>query len=446
MDNSSIKTRIEQKLIPNLTKIMNNYELPGFAVGIVKGDEILLAKGFGVCHLEKQDPVTPNTNFHLASISKTFVALSIMQLVESGKITLADPVVKHVPYFTVDDPSSNAITVKQMLNHVSRIPDLEDDGYGWENPEFDNQALENYVKSVKNLKLLSHTEPTFLYSNITYEILGDLIAKVSGRTFEEYVREFIFEPLNMDQSSFLLKKSPPENEALPHVHLPHMWVPDQQYPYNRAHAPSSTLHSNIQDMCKYIQMHLNKGQLSGANVLHDSSIDLMWKREFETNTNMTHNASVGLSWFSGDYKNHQCVGHSGSDRGFQSQLLLFPQDSLGLIVLINAYPSPAWVITATIIDALYNELGDNRNLKIPITYPLGKILMKSGIQEALDFYSKAKSNNMDEFHSDVEQFLFLVFVLKNIMNMIPEAKEILDLTVKEFPNSMEAKQLRESLQ
>ena len=446
MDISKIEERIKEKLIPNINRIINNHELPGLAVGIVKGNKILFAKGFGVCHLESQEPITPNTNFHLCSISKTFIATSIMQLTESGKIQLTDPVVKHLPYFTVDDPSSNKITIKQMLNHVSRMPDLEDDGYGWENPEFDEKALENYVRSLKNLKLLTHSEPTFSYSNIAYEILGDLISKVSGISFEEYVRKNIFEPLEMEQSTFLLSSSPPKNEALPHVHLPHSWVPDQQYPYNRAHAPSSTLHSNVYDMCKYLQMNLNRGSLNGNQLLKSSSFNQLWNKDFNTNSQKSHNAYIGFSWFSGDFKGHPCVSHSGSDRGFQSNLLLFPEDSLGIICMINAYPSPEWAITSTILDILYDEVLNLGNLSIPITYPMGKVLMKSGIDAALELFTQLKIAQEKKYYSDPQQFLFLAFVLKNILNMPIEAKKILDLAVQEFPDSKEVKQMGQSLQ
>ncbi|MHA1855317.1 MAG: serine hydrolase domain-containing protein [Promethearchaeota archaeon] len=446
MEISIVEERIKEKLILNINKIIENHELPGLAVGIVKGNKILFAKGFGVCHLESQEPITPNTNFHLCSISKTFVATSIMQLRESGRIELTDPIVKHLPYFTVDDPSSNKITIKQMLYHVSRMPDLDEDGYGWENPEFDEKALENYVKSLKNLKLLSHSEPTFSYSNIAYEILGDLISKVSGISFEEYVQKNIFEPLEMEQSTFILKSSPPKNEALPHVHLPHTWVPDQQYPYNRAHAPSSTLHSNVYDMCKFIQMNLNRGTYNEKQILKSSSFDNLWNNDFNTNTKKSHSAHIGLSWFSGNFKGHPCVGHSGSDRGFQSHLILFPQDSLGIIVMINAYPSPEWIITSTIIDILYDEILDSEALKIPITYPMGKVLMKSGIDATLELFSQLKNSEEKNYYSDPQQFSFLAFVLKNILNMQTEAKKILDLAIQEFPNSIEVKQMRDNLE
>ncbi len=117
-----------------------SHNLPGLAIGIVTDAEIVYAKGFGVKNIDTQELISPTTIFHMASISKPFVATAIVQLVEKGQIQLDAPVLPHLPYFKLDDARYSSITVQQMPSHVSGMPDVED--YEWYNPQYDEGALE----------------------------------------------------------------------------------------------------------------------------------------------------------------------------------------------------------------------------------------------------------------------------------------------------------------
>lgn len=133
-----------------------------------------------------------------------------MQLVENGQVDLDMPVIKYVPYFRIADERYKTITVRQMLTHTSGMPDEGD--YEWDKPQSDDGALERYVRGLGNRNLRLEFEPgsKFQYSNMAYEILGDLIAKVSGTSFEDYVRVHILEPLRMAKSTLLLKDADPK--------------------------------------------------------------------------------------------------------------------------------------------------------------------------------------------------------------------------------------------
>jgi len=217
---------------------------------------------------------------------------------------------------------------------------------------------------------------------------------------------------------------------MPHLHFPHVWMADRQYPYNRAHAPSSTLHSNVEDMCKYILMSLNRGELNGTRILTEASFNQLWDHSYPTNSGKDHNAYVGLSWFSGTYKGTSCVGHSGGDRGFQSHLLLFPEEEAGLICLMNALPAPEREITSSIADLVLGQEVDPSFLKKPIIYPMGKVLMQSGAEAAIDLYRQLQAEHPDEYYCDVEQFQFLLFVLVNVLEKAEDAG-ILEKFLKE---------------
>ena len=161
---------------------MDSYDLPGLAIGVVKDDQIVYAQGFGRTNIETNEPITTETIFHMASISKPFVATAIMQLVEQGKIDLNAPLIQYLPYFQLADDRYKTITIQQMLCHMSGMPDVED--YEWEKPQYDEGALERYVRSLTGHSLKSEPGEKYAYSNMAFEVLGNLIEQVSGLSFE----------------------------------------------------------------------------------------------------------------------------------------------------------------------------------------------------------------------------------------------------------------------
>lgn len=235
--NQEITTLLEEQLEPLIEQVMASFEIAGLAIGIVRDDEVVYAKGFGVKNIETREPVTASSLFHLASLSKVFVATAVMQLTEQGKLDLDTSIVDYLPYFTLNDERSRAITARQMLSHVSGMPDEE--MYYWDQPQYDEGALERYVRGLANLSLLFEPGERFSYSNMAYEVLGDLIAKLSGQPFEEYMREHLLDPLGMSTSTFFKHEVPTELGVTPHVSVPQL-MPSPVYPYDRAHAPSST--------------------------------------------------------------------------------------------------------------------------------------------------------------------------------------------------------------
>jgi CubicO group peptidase (beta-lactamase class C family) len=247
------------RLDPLLSRAVEEQHIPGLAIGVVQNGKLVYARGFGTMEVGKDDrPVTTQTLFHMASITKTFVATSIMQLWEQGKVDLDAPVRQYVPYFQLRDARAAAITVRQMLTHTSGMPDVND--YEWDKPQYDDGALERYVRSLSDRKLLWAPGTKFAYSNMAFEVVGDLVAKVSGQSFEDYVEAHILEPLGMSSSTLLLRKANAGLLAAGHTKgtAGSMKVV-KHYPYNRTHTPSSDLHSNVDDMARWAIANLNRG-------------------------------------------------------------------------------------------------------------------------------------------------------------------------------------------
>jgi CubicO group peptidase (beta-lactamase class C family) len=320
--------RLKAELEPKIAAETNEKRLPGFVIGVVKDGKLIYEHGFGVAKLGGATSITPQSLFHMASVTKTFVATAIMQLVEAGKIDLDAPLVRYLPYFRMDDERYRAITIRQMLSHMSGIPDTVN--YNWDKPEYDAGALERFVRSLADKKLVLAPGEKFAYSNSAYEALGDVIAKVSGESFEDYVQHQILTPLGMKSSTLLLREANPQLLTSPHVMEGGKIVVSKIFPYNRAHAPSSTLYSSIEDMSLWAMANLNRGELNGRRILKRETIDTMWRPVTDA-----FNLKEGISWFTTEQQGHRYVLHSGGDVGFESLVMLAPDDGVAVISMTN---------------------------------------------------------------------------------------------------------------
>ena len=340
---------MQEKILAYLKKVMTFYDLPGLAAGVVKDGEVFLTQGFGVGELGKEQPVCSRSLFHMASVSKLFVATGIIQLAEQGKVNLDDPFCKHLPDFKMKDPRFAQVTLRQLLNHTSGMPDVMD--YNWHNPQFDEQALQRTLDSMAGMALIFDPGSRFTYSNYAYEILGGLLARVYGMSFEEVIRKQILDPLGMQKSTFLKTEVDHALGVKPHIHS---WknVVSAVYPYNRAHGPSSTLHSNVDEMCRWAIANLQRGELQGERILQPETYDLMWTITADIGRNLPFAQEMGLGWFLGEKNGVRTVGHSGHDTGFQSHLVLLPQQSSAAVLLCNAAPIPLGKILSGVVDIL----------------------------------------------------------------------------------------------
>jgi len=344
----------EKTLQPRLEELMRRQEIPGLAVAIVDDGRVVYEHGFGVMDLKRsREPVTPRSLFHMASITKTFVATSVMQLVEKGRMRLDAPITAYLPYFRMDDQRAAAITVQQLLTHTSGMPDVAD--YEWDRPQYDDGALERYVRSLAPLRLVFTPGERFQYSNIAYEILGDAVAKVSGAPFERCVRDGILVPLKMTDSTLLVKETTPavmtwghelDGQGRPFV--------SAVYPYNRAHTPSSNLHSNVLDMTRWAIANLDGGELGGVRIIERATRDRMWtaQRRIRADGPDERREAIGLSWFLGEHRGRRIVSHGGGDTGYVTDLVLVPEGRKAVVWMANVDWMSHDPITNAALDAV----------------------------------------------------------------------------------------------
>ncbi len=325
------------------------YDLPGIVAGVGTGQKGLeFVKSFGQKNVITREPLKPKDIFHMASMAKLFTGTGIMQLWEKGALNLDAPITHYLEWFQMGEPDARQITIRQLLTHTAGMPDVSD--YHWDRPQTSVEALREYIQSdeIKKARLLwSPSKKKFSYSNIGYDLLGLIIAEISGQTFEEYMDEHLFKPLGMIDSTFFTP-----DRALTSICSPHEknaakeTVPLIHYPYNRIHAPSSTLTSNIYDTAKWAAAHLNK------RILRQETYQMVWE-PYATVPNNGEN--ICLSWFSREQNGFRLYGHEGADVGFRSSFWICPELDLFIILCSNLSSAPLKTISKGVFELFSKE-------------------------------------------------------------------------------------------
>ena len=412
----------EASLWPLVESVVQSYRLAGLAVAVVRDGEVALCRGFGVRNLVTGEPVTPETMFHLASVSKSFVATAVLEMATPRRgrtpvLRLDAPVVEWVPEFILADGRAEEVTVRHLLTHTSGLPDVVD--YEWHRPQLGDDALRDFVLSLSSSRLTTSPGAEFSYCNAGFEVLGHLLSVVTGQTFEAAVKQLVLERLGMHQSTFLRGDVPPELAASPHVGAP-LTVPDGSYPYTRRHAPSSTLHSNLVELCRWMLANLeatgSAGPGGGPNHLDADMLDQMWTRAAPVGHPPWMEAA-GLGWFLGSYRGHRTVSHHGADPGFGSKLVLVPEQRTGVVVLANSNTAPTSAVVTAALDLALGvrddhgqgvpDPGDAPRLEAllpPVVGPLAKTLAEFGPDAAIGAYRQLTSAQPTEFDLDDEGF------------------------------------------
>jgi CubicO group peptidase (beta-lactamase class C family) len=323
-------------------------EATGLAIAVARRGQMVFCKGYGVQDLVAGVPVTPTTVFHLASVVKTMTSTAIHQLCEAGRLELDDPVVAHLPYFRVDDPRSDQITLRQCLTHTSGIAHPDD--WGWDQPEFDDGALERHVRTLAGRALIDIPPGKTAYSDDGYNVLGAVIAHVSGLSYEAYLRQHLFEPLGMRRTTTMApREADPALLAAGYNHAEGGGVRRSVYPYNRTHVPCGCIASNVLEMTRYATAHLERGTLEGARVLARESYETMWSVQVHEPGEAIETA---LGWWVRRGRPELIVEHDGEDDGFSSHFCLWPERQQSIVVLCNTSGVEPGDLTARVAELL----------------------------------------------------------------------------------------------
>jgi CubicO group peptidase (beta-lactamase class C family) len=307
---------------------MEELGIPGAALVIVNGDQIVHLKGFGVADADGR-PVTPQTPFFTGSTGKSFTALAVMQLVEAGKIELDAPVQTYLPWFRVADvKASEVITVRQLLNMTSGIPKSIGQTQ-LSSTDLSDSAIENNVRALAKIELIVPPGERFEYSNANYVTLGMIIQTVTGQSYETYIKEHIFQPLDM-QNSFA-SKTEAEQEGLAVGYQKWFGVPvaSPNLPFSRGSLPAGQLILSAEDFGHYLIAQLNNGSYQGVSLLSPSGIAEMHQPLVTT--------SYAMGWEVQHFQNVQVLAHDGAVPGFTTVMFLVPEKNLAIAIVMNTY-------------------------------------------------------------------------------------------------------------
>ena len=307
---------------------MDAQRIPGLALGIVEGDEIVHLRGFG--EADSGRPVSPETPFIIGSVAKSVTALAVMQLVEAGEVDIDAPVQNYIPWFRVADEEASAeITVRDLLNHTSGISTKTGRSYQGDGDTSDD-ALEKAVRELSTAELTEPVGETYQYSTINFSVLGLIVQIVGGQSYEDYIQENVFDPLAMD-SSFTA-----ETDARDLATGHNYWFSRPRAssePFNRGLLPAGYLISSAEDMTHYVIAQLNDGEYDGASVLSPEGIAELQAPAVPTPEADT---SYGMGWFVGPVNGIPAVFHQGETFTFHSNVVLMPESGQGVVVLMNA--------------------------------------------------------------------------------------------------------------
>jgi CubicO group peptidase (beta-lactamase class C family) len=427
----------EKDLDSVLQEIVARWGIPGLAVGIVQDDEIVYAKGFGVQSLETQTPVTLDSIFCVASVSKAFVATAVVQLAERGTINLDAPLVQYVPYFQLDDERYPQITIRQILSHTSGMPDMDESEYDElvAHPEWDDGAAERYVRHLSSRKLAAAPGERFLYSNIAYNVLGDMIAKVSGKSFETTMKKHILIPSGMPNSTFLLEDVSRDLLAVPHLRTPEMSV-SPLYPYHRADAPASFLHSTILDMCHWGMTGLNRGSYQGQSILSSASYEMMWTPVVEWGySRPSLYEDMGLGWTLGHYNGTKTVSHGGMGFGWTDFLVILPEKKRAAVILCNEESFARSRTVRAVMDTMMEQKPQTNTVSWMV--PISQALTEGGIQAAYTRYADIKNSAAQGYYFDEGELVNLSIQLMTAKKL-DLAIDVLGLNIHVFPEHVES--------
>ncbi|MGD2108133.1 MAG: serine hydrolase [Phycisphaerae bacterium] len=313
---------------------ITDWNTPGLAIGIVLDDGLIYAKGFGLRDREHNLPVTPKTLFAIGSSTKAFTTFLLGLLVDEGKLDWDKPVADYIPGFKLhDDYASTHVTARDLVTHRSGLPRHD---LAWYNSAFERATL---VERLPFYLPNKSFRETFQYNNMMFLTAGYLGGKLAGSTWEKAVRERIFQPLGMSQTNLSVNDS----QKAPDYALPYEEKGDEirRMAFRNIDnvGPAGSINSNIEDMSRWLMVHLNKGKLDGKQIINEATLTDMHtphmvisaipeEPEFSP-------SCYGLGWFIDTYRGHYRVHHGGNIDGFTALVTLFPRDGLGVVAFAN---------------------------------------------------------------------------------------------------------------
>ncbi|MFY9556725.1 MAG: serine hydrolase [Blastocatellia bacterium] len=340
-------------------QVLKEFEVPGLGIAIVKDGKVLLAKGYGVRKLGEQAPVDENTLFGIASNTKAFTSAALAMLVDEGKIRWDDPVVKHLSGFQLYDPYvTREMTIRDLLTHRSGLGLGAGDLLWWPPTDYSREEI---IRRFRFVKPATSFRSRYAYDNVLYMVAGQLVAAVTGKSWDDVIKERIFVPLGMTASSTAIAELLSSgNAAAPHAKFEGRVQSVAPQPLDNV-GPAGSINSSVAEMAKWLIAQLNRGQIGeGHRLFSERQSREMWSAQTITPLSEppSHLAALranfsayGLGWGLTEYRGFKTVSHTGGLLGYVSRVTLVPELNLGVVVLTNQQSGGAFqALTYKVLD------------------------------------------------------------------------------------------------
>ncbi len=339
-------------------KTLETFNVPGIAVGIVHNDEVVLAKGYGIANINTGEKVNSSTNFGIASNSKAFTTTAIALLIDQGKINWDDRVKKYIPEFKMyDDYVTENFTIRDLVVHRSGLGLGAGDLMVW--PDGHDFTPDDIIQNIQHLKPVSDFRTKYDYDNLLYIIAGVVIERVSGKSWTDFIEENFIQPLNMNRTAAswnTLKDR--SNVIVPHVPIDGELKVVDRYT-NSIFDAAAGLYSNVDDLIHWVKFQLNHGKTEDGRQLvsEEQMRQLSTPQTLQPNrTTEPYNTlfrAYGLGFQLQDMNGKLEVSHTGGLEGIVTQIIMYPQLDLGIIVLTNQQSGAAFMSISNTIKDFY---------------------------------------------------------------------------------------------
>jgi CubicO group peptidase (beta-lactamase class C family) len=328
---SSAPSFIKDSIDSYIARGIKDWDIPGVAVCIVKDGKVVLMKGFGKKERSSTDRIDENTLFMIASNTKAFTATALAMLDAEKKLSLEDKVTKWIPEFKLDNKlAGEQAIIRDLLCHRLGFQTFQGDFTFWKS----NLTRAEVIEKMSRIKAVYPFRTTWGYSNSAFLTAGEIIPKVTGISWEEYIKEKIFIPLGMTRTLALTKDMlQATNKAMPHT------VADgklMKVPFANLDnlAPAASISSSVNDLSKWMITQLNDGKYQGKQIIPAAAI---WAIRTPNSIigHEDHFSLYGLGVGISEYEGREIVYHIGAISGFLSRITLIPEEKLGVVVLTN---------------------------------------------------------------------------------------------------------------
>jgi CubicO group peptidase (beta-lactamase class C family) len=345
-------------------RALKAFDVPGMAIAVVKDGKVVVARGYGVRELGKALPVDAGTLFGIASNTKAFTSALLAMLVDEGRIAWDDPVVTYLPEFQMHDSwVTRKITIRDLLAHRSGLGPGAGDLMSFPPTTFSREEI---VRNIRFLKPVASFRSGYAYNNALYLVAGEVVRAVTGKTWDECVKERIFAPLGMSRSNTSAAALRSDDDvATPHARVDGTVKAVGYFNLDNV-GPAGAINSCGADMAKWMSALLDEGIVSKGNpgerrLFSERQSREMWSPQTKVPIDdppppltalRPKSLSCGLGWFLRDYRGHKIVTHTGGLTGMVSRVTLVPDLKLGIVVLTNQQDDGAYqAMSYRILDA-----------------------------------------------------------------------------------------------